>query len=323
MTPPRLRIVSARWVGPARSGHLSILDQTLLPAVERRRELRTVDQAIEAIRKLRVRGAPLIGITAAYAMVLAARRPRDLASRAASLAAARPTAVNLTWAVGRMLRVLGPDPTPGRALREARAIHREDAEACRRIGRAGAPLVRGNVLTICNTGHLATGGTGTAFAALLAGRPRRIYACETRPLNQGSRLTMWEARRCGLNAVLVCDSAAASLMARGMIDTVIAGADRIAANGDTANKIGTYALAVLARAHGIPFYVAAPCSTIDPSLPDGRRIPIEARAASEISPWIDRALNPAFDVTPARLIRAWITDRGLRRPPFRPPGPSR
>jgi methylthioribose-1-phosphate isomerase len=248
--------------------------------------------------------------------VLAARRPRSLAREAARLAAARPTAVNLAWAVRRVLAELGPRPSPERALALARTIHAEDAEACRRIGAAGARLVRGrNVLTICNTGHLATGGIGTAFGVLLTGRPAHVWACETRPLNQGARLTMWEAARCGLPATLICDSAAASLMARGRIDCAIVGADRIAANGDTANKIGTYALAVAARAHGIPFYVAAPTSTIDPGVSSGAAIPIEERPAAEIGAGDARAFNPAFDVTPARLIRAWITERGVKTTP--------
>jgi methylthioribose-1-phosphate isomerase len=312
----RPRIEPIRWIGGP-DGYLRILDQTLLPHRVRRLALRRVDQVVEAIRALRVRGAPLIGIAAAYGMVLAARRPASLEASARRLARARPTAVNLAAAVRRVRRVLGRRPTPARALAEARAIHREDAEACRRIGRAGAPLVRGNVLTICNTGHLATGGTGTAFAVLLRARPRRIFVCETRPLNQGARLTLWEARRCGLRATLVCDSAAGALMQRGLVGCVVTGADRIAANGDTANKIGTYALAVLARAHGIPFYVAAPSSTIDRRLRSGRRIPIEVRSPREIAPWTDRALNPAFDVTPARLIDGWITEAGTVRPPFR------
>ena len=295
--PPRIQPI--RWVG----GAIRILDQTLLPEREVYRTLRTAGAVIEAIRTLRVRGAPLIGVAAAYGMVLGGR------GAARRMAAARPTAVNLRWAVERMVGA-------GCALAEARAIHEEDAEFCRRIGEAGAGVVRGNALTICNTGHLATGGTGTAFSVLLHARPKRIYACETRPLNQGARLTMWEAKKCGLDATLICDSAAASLMRAGEIGTVVVGADRIARNGDSANKIGTYALAVLARAHGIPFYVAAPTSTIDPAVRTGRGIPIEHRAPAEISRWTRRALNPAFDVTPAKLISGWITERGIVRPPF-------
>lgn len=296
--PPRIRPI--RWV----RGAIRILDQTLLPEREVYRTLRTAGEVIEAIRTLRVRGAPLIGVAAAYGMVLGGPRA------AKAMAAARPTAVNLGWAVERMVRA-------GCTLDEARVIHEEDADFCRRIGEAGALVARGNALTICNTGHLATGGTGTAFSVLLHARPRKIYACETRPVGQGARLTMWEAQKCGLNATLICDGAAASLMAAGEIGFVVTGADRIARNGDSANKIGTYALAVLARAHKIPFYIAAPTSTVDASARTGRDIPIEYRDPAEITRWTRRALNPAFDVTPARLISGWITERGVVRPPFR------
>lgn len=273
--------------------------------------MRTTAEVVEAIRSLRVRGAPLIGVTAAYAMA----RDRSAGER---LKAARPTAVNLAWAVDRMI-------SAGCTPAEARRIHAEDAAMCAAIGRAGARVLGRRVLTICNTGHLATGGTGTAFSAILHRRPDVVYACETRPLLQGARLTMWEARKCGLNAVLIVDSAAASLMAAGEIDTVITGADRIARNGDTANKIGTYGLAVLARAHGLPFYVAAPCSTIDPALADGQGIPIEERGAREVQEIAGRRIvpaaspvrNPAFDVTPAALITAIVTERGVFRAPYR------
>lgn len=280
-----------------------------------------------------VRGAPLIGVTAAYGMALAAREaagcPAAFERLAARLRAARPTAVNLGWAVDRVVRATGGLPDPATALREARAIHREDAALCERMGEAGARLIRrgAGVMTICNTGALATAGIGTAFAAFVKARAKRptVYVLETRPRLQGARLTMWELRKAGLAGVLVCDSAAASLMREGRIDLVITGADRIAANGDTANKIGTYMLALLAKAHGIPFYVAAPYSTFDPVARTGADIPIEHRDPSEVLAPLGltgrgiRVVNPAFDVTPARLIRGFVTERGLLRPPFRPP----
>lgn len=313
MAPPTPRDLRPRFHPVAwDSDALRILDQTLLPRRERWRRLRTVAQVREAIRALRVRGAPLIGIAAAYGLALAARRGEPFARAAQRLATARPTAVNLRWAVERVLAA-----GPARALAEARAIHREEIERCARIALHGARLIpRGaRVLTICNTGTLATGGIGTAFGVAVAARARLI-ACETRPLSQGARLTMWEARRYGLDATLIVDGAAAALMARGEVDVVITGADRIAANGDTANKIGTYALAVLAAAHRIPFFVAAPTSTLDPRTPSGAEIPIEERDGSEVCAGV-RARNPAFDVTPHELITAWITQRGLERPPFR------
>jgi methylthioribose-1-phosphate isomerase len=284
------------------SGRLQILDQTRLPDREVFLSCRTVDQVIRAIRTLAVRGAPLLGIAGAYALSLA----RDRKAAAAALIASRPTAVNLRWGVERALRA--PDP-----LAEARTIHREEIDRCEAIGRHGAPLLRGKrALTICNTGILATGGIGTAFGVLLRAKAR-VYALETRPLRQGARLTMWEAQKRRLPATLVADGAAAAAIREKKIDAAIAGADRIARNGDSANKIGTLGLAILCRDAGIPFYIAAPSSTLDPATPDGSAIPIEERDARELS---DRfpAWNPAFDVTPARYITAIITERGILKP---------
>ena len=284
-----------RWI----DGRLEILDQRLLPLRERHLVCRTVGQVVRAIRSLAVRGAPLLGITGAYALALA----RDRRAAARALIAARPTAVNLRWAVERALRAADP-------LEEARRIHAEDAAMCEEIARHGAPLVRGRAaITICNTGALATGGIGTAFGVLLRARAE-VYAMETRPLRQGARLTMWEARKWGLKARLIADGAAAAAIREKRIRAAVVGADRIARNGDTANKIGTFGLAVVCRELGVPFYVAAPASTIDLSCPDGTAIPIEERSPREISDLFP-AYNPAFDVTPARYITAFITDRGI------------
>jgi len=295
--PPRIQPV--RWA----HGRLEILDQRLLPARERRLCCRTVAQVIGAIRSLAVRGAPLLGITGAYALALA--RDREAAARA--LVASRPTAVNLRWAVERALRA--PDP-----LAEARRIHAEEIRRCEAIARHGAPLLeRGRpALTLCNTGALATGGIGTAFGVLLRARAE-IYAMETRPLGQGARLTMWEAHKWGLRAFLIADGAAAAVLRRKDIRAAIVGADRIARNGDTANKIGTFGLAIACRELGVPFYVAAPRSTFDPDCPDGDAIPIEERPGRELSGRFP-AYNPAFDVTPARYITAFITDAGVFEP---------
>ncbi len=300
------RVVPIRWV----DGRIEILDQTLLPRRETYIRCRTVRQVADAIRSMRVRGAPLIGIAAAYAMALSKNPRRD----AQILIRARPTAVNLSWAVMQML----PDPT----LAEAKRIHREDRNMCDRIARHGARLFRRGApaLTICNTGALATGGVGTAYGVLRRARAN-VFALETRPAWQGARLTMWEAKKNRLPATLVADGAAGSILREGRVRVVITGADRIARNGDTANKIGTYSLAVLAREDRVPFYVAAPSSTFDLSLRTGRDIPIEERDPAELltaAPHGVQAFNPAFDVTPARLITAFITDRGVLRPPFHP-----
>jgi methylthioribose-1-phosphate isomerase len=328
----------------ADSGAVRLLDQTLLPGEARYLELDTIDGMIEAIRTLRVRGAPLIGVAAAmglaaWAGALGKREEgggksvtlADFEREAERLAEARPTAVNLRWAVDRMRRVAAeafasgatPALVAAKLRDEAQRIWDEDAAMCRAIGAAGAELVPpgATVLTHCNTGRLATGGIGTAFGVILTaheqGKGIDVIACEARPLRQGGRLTSWELAQAGIPARVIVDSAAAAVMARGEVDLVILGADRIAANGDTANKIGTYQLAVLARAHDIPFYVAAPRSTFDRSLASGEEIPIEERPAAEVetAPGVG-VFNPAFDVTPAELVTAIVTDRGVLRPPF-------
>jgi methylthioribose-1-phosphate isomerase len=335
---------SLRWIGEA-DGHVEILDQTLLPGRLEWVAGRDVDTVVEAIKSLRVRGAPAIGIAGAYGLVVAAGEAmrEALAPEAARahvlargeiLATARPTAVNLRWAVERCIRVVDRLPHDAIArslanalLAEAHAIHAEDRDLCDAIGRHGlAVLPEGNILTHCNTGALATGGAGTALAVIAAawdaGRRFTVFADETRPLFQGSRLTAWELVQRGIPVTVLCDSAAGHLMATGEVAAVIVGADRITACGDTANKIGTYSLAVLAHAHGIPFFVAAPSSTFDLTLDGGTEIPIEQRAAAEVlaplgvqaAPAGAAAFNPAFDVTPARLIHGIITERGVITP---------
>jgi len=317
---------------------VDLLDQTRLPETVAVLHLTTVEEVDEAIRTMRVRGAPAIGIAAAYGMVLAAEEgvSRERLERAGSLLrSARPTAVNLGWAIDRMLASFRPleGQGPGRIrdalLAEARGIHSEAIAANHRIGRNGAELLPdgARVLTICNTGALATGGYGTAFGVLRAahddGKLRLVYACETRPRLQGARLTAWELLQGGIPFKLLADGAAAYLMSRSEVDAVLAGADRIAANGDTANKIGTYALAVAAKHHGIPMYTVAPMSTIDPETPTGASIPIEEREEDEVlaprgvrfAPAGASAWNPAFDVTPAELITGIITETGVHRPP--------
>jgi methylthioribose-1-phosphate isomerase len=320
-----------------------MIDQTLLPTQCREIECRTVECVWEAIRALRVRGAPAIGVAAAYGMIVGlqsvAGADRDafdarLRYVADYLAGSRPTAVNLFWAIDRMRRVAhGLPGQPSRALlerllAEAREIEREDREMCAAIGRHGAALLRDGmgVLTHCNAGGLATAGDGTAlavfFAAAAAGKKLHIYADETRPLLQGARLTSWELMQRDIPVTLICDSMAGWVMREGRVHAVVTGADRIAANGDAANKIGTYSVALLARAHGIPFYVAAPSSTFDLSLPGGADIPIELRAPTEITHGLGRqtapdgvdVYNPAFDVTPAECIAALITERGVIQP---------
>lgn len=326
----------ARVIEPVRplrfaGGALEILDQTLLPNEERWLRLNTPAQVIEAIRSLRVRGAPAIGVAGAYALVLAAGSAEEVRAAAPAVATARPTAVNLRWAVERMLRCLAgaPQQSPRiRLLEEADRIRDEDEAACRAIGRHGAALLPEpcRVLTHCNAGSLATAGYGTAlgivYAAVEAGRSVAVFADETRPLLQGARLTAWELQRAGIPVTVLADGAAGSLLAAGGIDAVIVGADRVAANGDVANKVGTYPLAVLARRHGVPFYVAAPLSTFDFACPNGRAIPIEQRAASEITegfgvrtaPAGVSVYSPAFDITPADLVTALVCERGVVRP---------
>lgn len=335
-----------RWVGGT-DGYLVLIDQTLLPVEFREIECRTIETTWEAIKLLRVRGAPAIGIAAAYGVCLGVQSVID-STRVAFmqrlrevcdyLASSRPTAVNLFWALERMRRTaqllpesqLAPQIAE-RLLVEARAIEAEDREMCREIGRYGEQLLADNsgVLTHCNAGGLATADYGTALAVIFsaheAGKHLRVFADETRPLLQGARLTAWELVNRGIDATLICDSMAAQVMREGRIQAVVVGADRIAANGDTANKIGTYGVAVLARHHRIPFYVAAPSSTFDFAIDSGAEIPIEHRNPLEITHGFGKqtapegvgVYNPAFDVTPAELIAAFVTERGVLRPPYR------
>jgi methylthioribose-1-phosphate isomerase len=332
-----------RWTGDAFQGRLVLIDQTLLPLECREIECDTHEAVFEAIRSLRVRGAPAIGVAAAYGVVVglqpAASKDsgefrRRLIEVTDRLAASRPTAVNLFWALDRLKRVadaetgVAPRELIVRLLEEARAIEVEDQEMCAAIGRHGAELLRdgAGVLTHCNAGALATAGAGTAlsvfFSAVEQGKRLHVYADETRPLLQGARLTAWELSQRGIPVTLICDSMAALVMREKRVEAVVVGADRIAANGDTANKIGTYSVALAARAHAIPFYVAAPTSTFDLSLPTGDGIPIEERKPEEITHGFGRqtaptgvnVYNPAFDVTPAGLIAAIITEKGLIRP---------
>lgn len=323
---------------------MRIIDQRALPDAEITRDLESAEAVADAIRQLQVRGAPLIGIAAAMGLVAATREQRTasraeflprLKELAALLGAARPTAVNLRWALERMLRVAAATTGEGPALwerlhTEATAIWEEDRAMCRRIGEHGLGLLAdgANVLTHCNTGALATGGIGTALAPVYLaheqGRKVHVYVDETRPLLQGSRLTVWELMRAGIACTLITDGAAATLMRQAKVDVILVGADRICASGDFANKIGTYGLAVLARHHGVPFYCAAPWSTVDVALAEGDLIPIEQRSPAEVTRMAGRptapegtvVLNPAFDVTPARYVTGFITDRGIVQPPF-------
>ncbi len=324
-----MTVTPIRWVG-----HLELLDQRALPAKERWIAVRGASHAARLIRGLAVRGAPAIGLAAGYALAAEARDHAGLAHlrRAARrLVDARPTAVNLAWAVGQVLRAAEASPDPERfeaALAVARRLHEQDAAACLAIGEAGAALfpARGlRLLTHCNAGALATGGIGTALGIVRVlhrqGRLARLYACEARPVLQGARLTAWEALKDGIPVTLLADSAAATLLARGGVDGVVVGADRIAADGSTANKIGTYPLAVLAQRHGVPFVVAAPVSTFDLACPDGTAIPIEERRPDEVRRFGPRVVapevpvfNPAFDVTPPDLITAIVCERGVARP---------
>jgi methylthioribose-1-phosphate isomerase len=298
------------------------LDQRALPRAVARERAATVEEVVEAIRTLAVRGAPAIGIFGAYGVALAAHlhasdRPAYEAA-AARIRAARPTAVNLAWAVDRVLAA-----APGDELAEARAIHDEQRDVDRRIAEASVELfpAAGNVLTHCNTGPIATGGDGTALgcfiAAHRAGKALHVFVDETRPLLQGARLTMFELKEAGVPSTLIVDSAAAITMQRKAVRAVVVGADRIARNGDTANKIGTYGVAIAAAHHGIPFYVAAPRSTFDFALQSGEEIPIEERSPDEVRIAAEDAVyNPAFDVTPGRLITGFITEYGVISPPY-------
>lgn len=338
-TVPYDRIRAVEW----ENGRIRLIDQRLLPGKFEYLYLDTLADAAQAIRDMVVRGAPAIGITAAYAVALAARdRHREdpsvwrerIGPDLERLAAARPTAVNLRWAVERMRDLIrslpAGDPVP-QLLAAARHIHAEDIAANRRMGGLGAALIvpGSGVLTHCNTGSLATGGYGTALgvvrAGVAAGRIREVYADETRPWLQGARLTAWELVQDGIPVTLLADGAAPWLMKQGAVAWVLVGADRIAANGDTANKIGTYMTAVAARRHGVKFMVVAPTSTVDLATPDGDAIPIETRPEAEVlnyggtrtSPEGARAWNPAFDVTPAELIDAVVTEKGVVERPTR------
>jgi methylthioribose-1-phosphate isomerase len=331
-----------------RDGRLEIVDQTLLPERLATLELTGVAEVVDALRRLAVRGAPAIGVAGAFGVVLGlaeAGPPRpgpeglaaaraDLERAAAALAGARPTAVNLRWAVRRVADAAAgaTDAAELRrlALAEATRILEEDRAACARMAEAGRAELAGRhrLLTHCNTGRLATAGVGTAlgvvYAKAAAGEPVRVLASETRPLLQGARLTAWELVNAGIPVTVVADTAAGAAMAGGLVDAVLVGCDRVAGNGDTANKIGTYALAVLARANHLPFYVVGPLSSFDPDAADGAAIEIEQRPAAEVStlagaqvaPEAAAVWNPAFDVTPAALVTAFITDAGVLRPPF-------
>ena len=329
------------WIGDAKTGHLRLLDQTLLPTETAYLDCRDTLAVWEAILRLSVRGAPAIGVAAGYGMVIAAQFLPDtgdfitgVEAAAEYLESSRPTAVNLSWAARRVLARAQQDLCSDLAavreamLDEAKAIHAEDIAMCAAIGRHAAPLIKecSGVLTHCNAGALATAGIGTAtagmYVAAAEGHAVTIYCDETRPLLQGSRLTAWELTQAGIDAVVITDNMAAQVLREGKVQMVITGADRIAANGDAANKIGTYGLAILAAHHNVPFYVAAPYSTFDMTLPSGDRIPIEQRGSEEIThgfgrrtaPENVRTYAPAFDVTPAALIKAIITDRGLIEP---------
>ncbi|MCA1728530.1 MAG: S-methyl-5-thioribose-1-phosphate isomerase [Actinobacteria bacterium] len=328
------------------SGAVCLIDQTKLPREQETVRCTTVAEVAAAIRGMVVRGAPAIGVTAAYGMALAALDSSptehaglldELAAAKATLDAARPTAVNLSWATERMLRIArdfrSDEPVPevaGKLLDEARAIHDEDDRMCRAIGDHGAALLGdgSRVLTHCNAGGLATTGYGTALAPIRTahtqGKELHVLVDETRPFLQGSRLTAWELQQAGVQQTLITDNMAGYFMRRGEVDCIIVGADRVVANGDIANKIGTYSLAVLAKAHGIPFYVAAPTSTIDMSLESGDEIVIEQRDPGEVTQLAGRylapegvkAAHPAFDVTPHDFITAIITERGIVEQPF-------
>lgn len=328
-----------------KAGRLKLLDQRLLPEKEKWIECKIAEDVVHAIKEMVIRGAPAIGIAGAYGLYIGIRdfkgSREDFLKRfhekAKILRGARPTAVNLPWAIERIRKKvrsqnsLSAPELKSLILKEAEAIRKEDEELCRLIGENGAALFRSGetVLTHCNAGGLATSGFGTALAVLYTlkekGRRFSVYTTETRPLLQGARLTSWELMRSKIPCTLVCESAVASLMRQGKIQRVIVGADRIVANGDTANKIGTYSIALLARAHKIPFYVAAPSSTFDFSIPSGEKIPIEARRPEEVTEGFGRRTaprgirveNPAFDVTPHGLITALITERGVIRPPFK------
>ncbi len=334
--------VTVDWTS---AGTVRLIDQTRLPGEEVYIECRTIEEVAEAIRRMKVRGAPAIGVTAAMGLALGAQTiqaeafkdfSRALEGMAALLSRTRPTAVNLAWGLRRLLelakksRDLSVSEIKAALVTEARKMREEDIQNNRAMGQHGQSLIPdpARILTHCNAGGLATAGYGTAVgvirAAAEAGKRIMVWVDETRPLLQGARLTAWELVKTGIPATLIADNMAGSLMGRGQVDVVVVGADRIARNGDVANKIGTYSVALLARAHGIPFYVAAPISTLDLSLSDGSQIPIEERAPDEVThhagrrlaPEGVRVVNPAFDVTPASCVDAIITERGIARPPY-------
>jgi methylthioribose-1-phosphate isomerase len=324
-----------------------MIDQRKLPSAEVYVTCKTASEVAKAIRTMVIRGAPAIGVAAAMGIALAMRKSKATGTKQFTtefqktcdlMASTRPTAVNLFWAIDRMKRAFAETAQVGgsvteiaqRLEAEARRIHDEDIASCRSMGAHGATLVpaAANILTHCNAGALATAGYGTALgvirAAVAQGKKIAVLADETRPFLQGARLTAWELVKDGIDTTVITDNMAAAIMRQGQVDLVVVGADRIAANGDVANKVGTYALAVLAKEHGIPFYVAAPISTIDLKTPDGSRIPIEERHEREVThigsarltPVGTRVRNPAFDVTPARYVTAIVTDRGIARPPY-------
>jgi len=327
------------WIGEV-DGHIRMIDQTLLPGEYKLIDLTELERVWEAIKVLRVRGAPALGITAAFGLVLGLQGSRatdfetywkDLKKASDYIRTSRPTAVNLFWALDRLEDVAQacaeqpPRQITERLLEEARAVLEEDRAMCRAIGRHGAALVPegAGIITHCNAGGLATADYGTALAVMFsaheAGKKIHVFADETRPLLQGARLTTWELMQEGIDVTLICDNMAAVVMREGKIDMAVTGADRIAANGDAANKIGTYTVALLCKAHGIPFYVAAPSSTFDLHTASGKDIPIELRAAEEVTEGFGKrtapegvdVYSPAFDVTPAELIAALITERGV------------
>jgi len=331
------------WDGDA----IVMVDQRKLPSKETYVTCRTVNEVARAIRTMVIRGAPAIGVCAAMGLALGVSRSKATGTRQFAaefqkncdlLAATRPTAVNLFWAIERMKHAFSEGALAGESVDQLKArlratadrIHDDDVESCRALGRHGATVVpdRANILTHCNAGALATAGYGTALGVIRGavehGRQVAVLADETRPFLQGARLTAWELMKDGIDTTVITDNMAGALMRGGAVDLVVVGADRIAANGDTANKIGTYSVAVLAREHGIPFYVAAPWSTIDLGTPDGSGIPIEERNAREVThvgttqvaPAGAQVRNPSFDVTPARFITAIITERGVYRAPF-------
>jgi methylthioribose-1-phosphate isomerase len=334
-----LNFKTIEWV----DGRVRVLDQTMLPGELVYRDLTTVEEMHEAIKSLRVRGAPLIGIAGAYGAVLSAFRAKSQSVETlkdavkkdiALLGGTRPTAVNLFWALSRMSEVLesldSTETVREGLLKEAFSIHDEDRKKCDMIGKNGSALIKDGftILTHCNAGALATGGIGTALAVIYAassqGKKVKVFASETRPLLQGARLTAWELSRNGIDVTLLVDGARGHLLAQGSVDCAIVGSDRIAANGDVANKIGTYPLSVLAAEHGVPLYVAAPLNTFDLTLADGRAIPIEERGKDEVlafagmktAPQGVKAFNPAFDVTPHENVSCIITEKGLLHAPY-------